>query len=163
MPTNAQLSLRLLRDAELRLKPLPPPPPPPAEDDDLDDEDGTSEDLDEFSIVEGADDDTASMMSVESSATGKVERAERTKDKAKVQGKAKLASFIKSAAKLTEEVSAASKGLSPGCRVTHGRPRLLPCLAQSAGYLSGQKQVDWEKMSKVSIRYILLISTVQHD
>jgi hypothetical protein len=106
------LSIRLLRDAEARLKPLPPPPPPPVEEgDDDEDDDGTDGDSqvvdgDEFSIVEGTEDDTASVLSVESSATGKIHRAERSKDKAKVQGKAKLAQFIKSAAKLTEEVSA---------------------------------------------------------
>lgn len=109
MPTNAQLSLRLLRDAELRLKPLPPPPPPPAAPEEEVDEDDDTEASDEFSIVGTPDgmggeelvgDDGVSVRSVASSASKTT-----AKEKAKGNGKAKLASFIKSAAKFTEEVS----------------------------------------------------------
>ncbi|KAL7416037.1 hypothetical protein BDY24DRAFT_380856 [Mrakia frigida] len=125
VPTNAQLSLRLLREAELRLRPLPPPPPPPAALEVEEDDDDDTETSDEFSVVETPDgmggedavgDDGVSVRSVASSGSKTT-----AKEKAKGNGKAKLASFIKSAAKFTEE---------------------------SAGYVSGQKQFDWEKVSR---------------
>lgn len=130
VPTNAQLTLRLLRDAESRLQPLPPPPPPEPTDDEVaaqleaeEEEDELDSDpptdvsspSDDFAFVDGA--------STSSSPT-KEEKIKVEKEKIKGSGKIKLANFIKSTARLTEE---------------------------GAGYLSGTKRVDWEKVSKARL------------
>lgn len=102
VPSNAQLTITVLRTAEAAGSPLPPPPlpltpvsspapiPPP---------------------VPARSDSDTSLVSEISVAS--------PKDKS---GKKKLAAFVRSAARMTEE---------------------------GAGYVSGQKSFDWEKVSRV--------------
>lgn len=85
-PTDAQLALRLLRDAEARQQPLPPPPPPPTPESLIDDTESVAE-----SIFSGA-------------STATSELGPNDKKKAKGGFGLKLAGAVRTAAKLTEEV-----------------------------------------------------------
>lgn len=102
MPTNAQISLRLLRDAELRLQPLPPPPPPPEEPAEPEDQDDSQEDVvsdmevGEEQVIDGASSDAVSIKSVASST--------REREKTDGHSRGKLAKLIKGATMFTEKV-----------------------------------------------------------
>lgn len=122
VPCNTQLTIRLLRDAELAGAPLPPPsplptPPPPARPTPSRKSTMASIETTASDAPAAVDPEVESLLDASDTASIASSSGER-----KVSGKAKFASFVRGAAKLTE---------------------------QGAGYASGQKKVNWETLSRV--------------
>ncbi|KAL8286239.1 hypothetical protein RQP46_004727 [Phenoliferia psychrophenolica] len=125
VPSNTQLTIRLLRDAELAGTPLPPPPPlltptppvPPTPSRKSTTASVSTVNLDvpDPEVESYLDSDTASIASSAATSTAAA---------TKTSGKAKFASLVRGAAKLTE---------------------------QGAGYVSGQKKVNWETLSRLAV------------
>lgn len=112
-PTDAQLTLRLLRDAEARLQPLAPPPPAPVLESPVDDS---------SSIAESTFSDVTSALS-----EATLEDADGKK-KAKSKGGfgVKLAGAVRTAAKLTEDVRRRVASTARCRPLTSARPLLRP-------------------------------------
>lgn len=122
VPSNTQLTVALLRNAETAGSPIPPPPPlplksakgasvpPPLPARPLTTNGNEDEPPLAFPVAEEelTASDTASLASPTAS---------------RKSGKEKFASFVKTATKLTEE---------------------------GAGYLGGERKLDWQKVSRVS-------------
>lgn len=122
VPSNTQLTIALLREAEAAGTPLPPPPPPPLAADKAATTAATSKDP-AIPSQPRAPRGTGA----ESVSSGEEEayvQAPISAPLPKKSNKEKFASFVKTSTKLAET---------------------------GAGYVAGEKKLDWEKVSRVSL------------
>ncbi|ORY88395.1 hypothetical protein BCR35DRAFT_301509 [Leucosporidium creatinivorum] len=121
VPSNTQLTIALLREAEAAGNPLPPPPPPPlASDKAAAPAASTAPPLPPRPLATNG-------TQAESASAGDEAAQAQTPASAPISkktGKEKFANFVKSATKLTET---------------------------GAGYVAGEKKLDWEKVSRVAV------------
>ncbi|CED82988.1 Protein of unknown function DUF3292 [Phaffia rhodozyma] len=126
-PTDAQLALRLLREAELKQTPIPPPRPAPSSTIPPSSSMSDSRSVHELKM-DGSDGDfISSSLERENELDVKFETA-NSKEAAVVEkkpdGRNRISSFLKATARLTEE---------------------------SAGYYSGEKKLNWNKISMAAL------------
>ncbi|KAL8277712.1 hypothetical protein RQP46_009834 [Phenoliferia psychrophenolica] len=121
VPTNTQLTVALLREAELAGTPLPPPPALPSP---LPTRPTPSRKSTTSSLISNSETASLAGSDVESFVDEDDNASVATGSTHKQSGKANFGAFIKATARLTET---------------------------TAGYTSGQKKVNWQKYSRIAV------------